>query len=108
VKLKQVVKMLNRQHIDNDFKLTELAAKRSADKNRDAVVVRFVNQYPWKDFTPGRVVLYEALPVGWPLSNMAERLNCSIDELRIISHYNSLTRKWRDTCPADELRRYAI
>ena len=93
--LKQIVELLNRQHVDNDFKLSELAAKRSADKSRDGVIVRYQNSSAWKDFTPNRVELYEALPVGWPLADVARRLDCSPGDLEIVAQYSALTGKWR-------------
>jgi len=99
--LREVTEKLNQEHIDNNFKLSELAAKRSINRDgRDWVVVRFHPTENWKDFRafqPG-VELYEAIPVGWPLSNVGERLGMG-SELKIIARYNSLTRKWR---PASE------
>ena len=86
--LKKQIVELNRQHIDNDFKVSLLAAKRSADKNRDSVVVRVRYQ---------NVELYEALPAGWPLADVARRLglDCSTSDLEIVALRSALTGKWR-------------
>lgn len=82
--LKQVVKSLNEENVDNSFKLSELAAKR--DGSRDGYcVVEFTNSTNWCDFTSCLVTLYECIPAGWPLSDVARRLGCSVDDLRIVA-----------------------
>lgn len=91
INLKKFVKKLNQEDTDNCFKLSLLAAKRSIDKTQNWVIVRFTNKNHWGDFWEGRVTLYEALPINWPLENMAKRLNCSVEELEIVQQYNSLT-----------------
>lgn len=92
--LKTVVEILNRNGTHNNFKLTELAAKRSAPHDdRTWVVVRFHNtKGNWKDFTTYRVELYEAIPHGWPLSDVACRLGCHEEELRIVAQ--RINGKW--------------
>ena len=49
----------------------------------------------WKDFT--HVVIYEALPKGFPIKSVMERLGQTSDKnIKIVSRYNSLTKKWKD------------
>lgn len=95
MKLKQIVNNLNTQSENNNFKLTELTAKRSRQDDREWIVVRFCNSGNWKDFAPGRVELFEALPPGWPIKDVAQRLNCSIDDIKIIARYNLFKERWQ-------------
>jgi hypothetical protein len=102
--LKQMVKKINSvEHEDNNFKMTLLSAKRSINRpNEDWVIVKFTNHHNWRDFTPGMVTLYEALPKDYPTTSMAERLGlygmeeCNTKELTVVSRYSGLTHKWKD------------
>ena len=93
--LKELVKQLNRENIDNNFQLSEREAKRLAPANINGAIVRFVNSVNWYDFTPGRVELYEWIPEGYPLSEVARRLDCSVEDIEIVAVYNATTKTWR-------------
>jgi hypothetical protein len=90
--LDQVVIQLNQEHDYNYFTTSLEAAKRHRENEGEWVIARFQNKYNWKDFTSFQVTLYETIPVGWPLSDVAKRLNCSMEELDIIACYTN--RKW--------------
>lgn len=88
--LEEIIARLNDEHIDNDFHSEVEDARKSRPEHdlRNWVIVRFYNRRTsWRGMPPGSVMLYEALPAGWPLDDVARRLGCKVTELMIVENY---------------------
>ena len=98
--LREIVQRLNNSDDTSDFKLTELSAKRSCQNGNWAIVWFRNSRRDWSDFSRGLVELYEAIPAGYPLSDVAERLGCSVIDLQIIARKSA--GKWKSVNAEEE------
>ena len=96
--MSELIKKLNEENDTNSFTLSERAAKRQRRTNQPWIIARFQPCGDWKGFRlrGGEIAIYEALPPGWPLRDMAERLNADLDQIGVVSIYNPARGRWRE------------